>query len=275
MRPTAVSLCLALGPPAAAAEPATQVLQSVQLGASANPSGLRLLWTGSLRRTFEWRTPEDPWSCLEGGTRVAVTPAYGQAGVYAEWQPLPVLVLRAEGDQLRYTGRYGGVLSFARPDEPFGEPVLQRRRGESEPAGGRRALVQATLQYQDGPWLLRAPLTVLWTRGSGRGPWRYDPEYDTLLRDGDRLHEIQVQAGRSWTLPAGWLSAGPAYALTRTREAGLERRRAGLFAFLTRPQNLGPFRRPYLAAQAGRVLRDPNRTHQIFFELGLGARLGR
>jgi hypothetical protein len=63
--------------------------------------------------------------------------------------------------------------------------------------------------------------------------------------------------------------------LTRTREAALERRRAGLFAYLTRPKPLGPFQRPYLAVQAGRGLRDPNRTGQIFFEVGVGANIGR
>lgn len=274
MRPAA-PFCLAVSLAAAGANPSTEWLQAVQLGASANPSGLRLLWSGSIRRTFEWRTAEDPWSSLEGGTVLALTPAFGQAGLFAEWQPVPVLVLRIQGDQQRSTGHYGGTLSFAQASDPFGTPDLERRRGEEEPAGARRALVRTTLQYQAGPLVLRAPLSLLWTRAAGRGPWLYDPEYDTLLRDGDRLQDLQFQVGWNGRVQGGWLTWGPGYHVTRTREAGLERRRAGLFAYFTRPRALGPFQRPYLAVQAGRVLRDPNRTGQIYTEAALGARLGR
>lgn len=264
-----------LAVPAASGGPTAEVRQSAQLGVAANPGGLRLLWSGSLRRTFAWRTAEDPWSALEGGAVLAATPAYGQASLFAEWQPLPVLVLRAQGDALRFTGRYGGVLSFATASDPFGEPVLQRRRGEEEPGSARRTELKATLQYQTGGLLFRAPVTLVWVRFAGRGPWYYDPYWDTLFRDGDRIQEVQLQAGWNGTTRAGWLALGPAWQRTLTREAGLERRRAGLFLFLTRPAALGPLRRPYLALQAGRDLKDPNRTRQVYLEAGIGGRFGR
>lgn len=267
--------CLALATGAAAVEPTTETLQSMQLGAAANPGGLRLLWSGSLRRTFAWRTAGEPWSCLEGGATAWLTPAYGLAGLFAEWQPVPVLVLRAEGQQIRFTGRYGGVLSFQHAHDPFGQPVLVQRRGEEEKESARRLLVQATLQYQTGSFFFRAPFAAVWTRNAGQGPWYYDPYADTLLADGDRLVDAHVQAGWTGSTEVGDLAIGPGYQLTRTREAQLERRRAGLFVFLTRPRPLGGFQRPYLAFNAGRVLQDPNRTRQIFIEASIGGRLGK
>jgi hypothetical protein len=257
------------------AETATQAIQSIQLGTMANPSGLQLKWSGSMRRTFDRRAPEDPWSCLEGGGILAVTPAYGMAGLFAEWQPLPVLVLHVEGDYLRTTGHYGGSLSFAHSKDAYGQTVLDARRGDEEATSARRAKAQMTLQYQAGQVVFRAPLTVVWTRDGGRGPWIYDPQYDTLLRDGDRLQDFQLQVGWAQNSPLGPLTWGPAYQVLRTREAALERRRAGLFAYLARPTPLGPLGRPYLALQAGRDLRDPNRTGQTYLEVAVGGRLGR
>jgi hypothetical protein len=269
--------CLGLALPLAlqGAEPATKTLQWVQFGAMANPGGLQLKWTGSIRRTFDWRTQKDPWSSLEGGAVLAMTPAFGKAGLFVEWQPLPIAVFRVEGDQLRFTGHYGGVLSFAHGTDRFGESELQARRGDEESGGGKRVSTQATFQYQSGPVVFRAPLALVWTRSSGRGPWFYDPQYDTLLRDGDQLRDLQLQVGWVWTSPSNSLTCGPAIQTQSSREANLERRRAGLFAYLTKPKPLGPFHDPYLAIQIGRDLRDPNRTGQTYLEWVMGGRLGR
>jgi len=275
MRPLAYALCLTVSLALPGAEPSTQGLQSVQLATAANPSGLRLQYSGSLRRTFDWRTPDEPWSSLEGGALLTATPAFGRVGVFAEWQPLPIAVLRVEGSQLRYSGHYGGVLSFAHANDPFGASVLQARRGEEEAAGARQTLASLTFQYQTGALVMRAPVTLLWTRSSGRGPWYYDPFYDTLLRDGDRLQEIQLQVGWANQLRMGTLTLGPAGQLLRTREAALERRRAGFFAYLTRRRPVGGLQQPYLALQSGRDLKDPNRTGQTFVELAVGGRLGK
>lgn len=258
-----------------AAEPGVRPRQAVQLGGAVNPEGLRLLWSGSLQRVFAWRTAEDPWSALEGGATVAATPSYGQLGLFAEAQPLPVLLLRAEIDHRRFTGRYGGVLFFDRAGDPFGAEVLQDRRGQERREGTARGALRATFQYQGGALFLRAPLALSWVRFCGQGPWFYDPWYDTLLAGRDRVDEAQLQVGWNGTTRAGWLAAGPFGQAQRTREGGLQQRRAGLFAFLTRPGRLGAFQRPYLALQLGRHLRDPNREGELFLTAGVGAQLGR
>ena len=83
-------LCLAVPMALAGADPSPERIQSIQLGLEANTAGLQLLYSGSLRKTLAWRTPGEPWSALEGGTVVALTPAYGKVGCFGEWQPLPV-----------------------------------------------------------------------------------------------------------------------------------------------------------------------------------------
>lgn len=272
MWPVARVFCLAIPLTLAGTEPALERIQSIQLGLEANPAGLELLWSRSLRKTLAWRSPGESWASLEGGMVMALTPALGRVGLFGEWQPLPVLILRAEADQLRYTGQHGGVLSFERSSLPFGQPVLDARRGDEESASARRVQAQATLQYRAGPLVFRVPLNLVWTRNAGRGPWFYDPQYDTLLRDGDRLQDTSLQVGWAGGTGLGELVVGPSYEVTRTREAGLERRRAGLFGLLRRASPAGWLVEPYLAFQVGRDLRDPNRRGQINTQLALGGR---
>ncbi len=234
------------------------------------PDGVQVNLAASGRRV--WSGPrEDPGAYLDLGGLAALNAAYAYAGLFAEGQPAPFLLLRAEGNAFRYFGTYGSLLSFAHPDDPFGKAVFEARKGEEEKGNGRRLLVQATPQARLGPLVFRHQATVAWWRFGGRGPWFYEFEYDTLLRDGDRT--LDQQTSLAWTFrPAqGALYVGPVFQHTRAERSGLTRRRLGLALAYEAAAPRGAWGTWRAALVAGRNQEDRNRRGDLYVTATLGS----
>lgn len=264
---TALSLA---GQSAPAPRPWTPVLEA-DLAASAAPDGIQLNLAASLRRTWRGSEPE-PEACLQAGALGAVNPAFGHAGLFLEVQPAPFLLLRAEAEGFRYFGSRGSLLSFDRADAGFGSRELDARKGQEESTGGRRLVLQATPQVQAGHLAFRHQVTASFWRFGGRGPWFYEADSDTLLRDGDRV--LDQQSLLCWAFrPAAWTFwAGITYQDTRARAAGLLRQRAGLTCAFEAAEPRPGWGRLRGGVVVGRNLEDRNRKGDLYAMGSVGTR---
>lgn len=267
MRPLALALLL-LTPLAAPAGDWRRVLEA-DLGGYVRPEGLQFSAAASLQR--DWGgTPGAPSAYLQSGLLTGLTPAYGFGGLFLEVQPAPVLVLRAEAQGYRFFGDSASLLSFARPTDPFGRQDLLARRGQEETGQGRRLRLQATPQGQVGQVVARYQASAAWWRFEGRGPWFFEQEYDTLLRDGDRTFDQLLFVGWAFEVSGLSLFAGPMAQDTRAREAGLVRRRLGLALSWESGDARGRWGRVRGGVAVGRNTSDRNRGGETWGQGSLG-----
>ena len=249
---------------------ALQVVTDATLVGSANPAGVQAELSGSLRLPFSGSDPEAPDSYLQAGLATQATPAYAGAGVFGEWQPAPWLSLHVQESRFHYFGASGALLSFSGPGAGYGTADLDRLKGQEEAGSSNQFQCQPTLQAQVGPVVFRDEATVTWFRFQGRGPWFYEPDNDLLLHRSDRVQDNVAQVLLESRTDSGLVYAGPSYQTTRSREAGLCRRRLGLAGSWLAESDWGMAGRPNAFAFAGRDLKDPNRTGQIYVALGIG-----
>jgi hypothetical protein len=246
----------------------------VDLGAQTNPLGLRLRVGGIYNR--ELGAPAAvglPSPYLQGGIAMSLTPANTATSVHLEWMQLPFLVLRVQGDLIRYFGLHGLLLEFPDEHAPFGDEAIEALSGRELSRFAGRLLLQPTLQAKIGRFILRSRTDLVWYRFGSGGPYFREAEHDTLLKDGDGLvvNNTMVMA-RLWSRSAdAMLLAGPFYEFQRTFTAGLQRQRLGGAVLFCPAERLGPLARPRLVLQAGFNLQDRNRDGQLFVAGGIGA----
>lgn len=244
------------------------VLES-DLGGCVRPDGIQLSGAASLQRNWGG-SPQAPDAYVQAGAFGGITPAYGHGGLFVEAQPAPFLVLRAEAEAYRFLGTSASLLSFARPTDPFGARDLEARKGQEATGQGRRLRLQATPQIQVGPLVARYQASAAFWRIDGPGPWFYEQECDTLLRDGDRTFDQTLFLGWAFEVAGGSLYAGPMAQDTRTREAGLGRRRVGLALTWEAGSAQGRWGRVRTAMAAGRNTSDRNRGGELWAQGSLG-----
>jgi len=202
---------------------------------------------------------------------VGISPAVISASVHAEWMPWLFLTMRVQYDYYAYLGANNALLSFKSPDADYGNSVLKDRDDE-ESASGHHFLFQPSLQGKIGKIVFRNQTDLSYYRFSGRGPYFWEPAYDTLLKDGDFLF-----ANRMFVLyeiykksPSETLLAGPYYEVTRADDAHITQQKIGAAVYWTPADSLWLLKNPKLVMVTGYHLQDPNREDSLFLMLGAG-----
>ena len=261
-------LALLVLAPLGAQSPWSQELDVDAFGTK-GPDGLQINGAYSLRKVLSGPRTE-PFAYVQLGAVVAANPAYGFGGLFVEAQPAPFLVLRAERSALRFFGTAGCLLSFPTASAPFGDDAIKARKGQEESVGGARTLLQATPQVRFGQVVLRHQATFGWWQFGGRGPWFYEYENDTLLRNRDRTSDQQTFALWESDWGAFKTYSGGTFQVTRASDAGLERRRLGLVLSFDYKEGGGRWGKPRGGLIIGRNQADPNRKGELYATCSLG-----
>lgn len=202
---------------------------------------------------------------------VGISPAVVQASLHAEWMPWLFLTMRVQYDYYEYLGVNNALLSFNSPREPYGDSSLKDRHDE-ETASGHHFMFQPSLQGKIGGVVFRNQTDLAYYRFSGRGPYYWEPAYDTLLKDGDFLianrtfilYEIYKKSHSETLL------AGPYYEVTRADESRITQQKVGAAFYWTPADSLWNLTSPKLVMVTGYHLQDPNRQGSLFVMIGAG-----
>lgn len=250
-----------------------QTTLNADLATRLNPNGIMLTVGGYRRWSGGKDTDTDyPSPYLQGGLALGVNPAYAQAALHGEWMPATFVILRLQYDLYGFFGTNGALLSFPVADARFGKGELDALKGKEERGLGHRIMFQPTLRAKAGPVIVRNQTDLAFFSFGGKGPFFYEWEYDTLLKDGDLL-----VANRTQILLEAWkgrkdamLLAGPFYDVTRASEAGLTGQKTGVGLYWVPAESLRSLDRPRIYSQAGVNLENRNRKGEAFFVLGCG-----
>lgn len=243
------------------------------LFARLNPNGVMLSVGGYRRRITEKDEKTGLTSSyLQGGFALGANPAYGQASVHIEWMPAIFATIRLQYDLYRFFGTNGALLSFPDANAKFGKDQINALSGKEESGFGHRIMVQPTVYARKGPVVVRNQTDLAYYRFDGKGPYFYEWEYDTLLKNGDLLLD-----NRTALLYEGWkgrkdatLLVGPFYEITHATEADLTRQRIGGQLFWMPAESLWSLNRPRIYSQVGVNLQDRNRKGEMFVTVGFG-----
>lgn len=238
-----------------------------------NPDGIMLM-AGGYRR---WSGPVDekygiPSTYSQLGLVAGVNPAYAQASAYGEWQPAIFARIRFQYDLYRFFGENGALLSFPSADAKFGKHEVDALKGREESGWGQRVMVQPIFTAKAGPVIIRNATDLAYYRFDGKGPYFYEWEYDTLLKNGDYL----IDNATAFLLEAwkgagsAMLLVGPFYEITNSGRADITRQRTGVQAFWSPAESIGSFRNPRIYGRLGANLQDRNRDNEMFLIAGLG-----
>jgi hypothetical protein len=193
---------------------AAETVYHADIVARANPEGVMLI-AGGYRR---WSGPLDqkygvPSTYSQLGLDVGVNPAYSQASAYGEWQPAIFARVRIQYDLYRFFGANGALLSFPSADAKFGRDETKALKGQEEAGWGQRVMVQPVFTAKAGPVIIRNTTDLAYYRFDGKGPYFYEWEYDTLLKDGDYLIDNTTTfLMEAWKgVGSAMLLAGPFY----------------------------------------------------------------
>lgn len=202
---------------------------------------------------------------------VGISPAVMQASLHAEWMPWLFLTMRVQYDYYEYLGVNNALLSFNSPNAPYGDSSLNDRHDE-EKASANRFIFQPSLQGKVGGIVFRNQTDLAYYRFSGRGPYYWEPAYDTLLKDGDFLianrtfvlYEIYKKSHKETLL------VGPYYEVTRANESQITQQKVGAALYWTPADSLWHLTSPKLVMVTGYHLQDPNRQGSLFVMIGAG-----
>jgi hypothetical protein len=152
----------------------------------------------------------------------------------------------------------------------FGKDQINALSGKEESAFGHRIMFRPTVFARKGPIVFRNQTDLACYLFDGKGPYFYEWEYDTLLKDGDFLLD-----NRTSMLYEGWkgrkgalLLFGPFYEITHSVEADLTRQRAGGQLVWEPAKSLWSLNRPSIFSQVGVNLQDRNRKGEMFITIG-------
>ncbi len=263
-------------PPTAAVSNSTDAgshrdILSVDLAGRLNADAVAFIVEGKRRWALQGSSFPDPNAYAQLGGSLAISPAAVDTALHGEWQPHPALRLRLQYDFYGFLGESGSLLSFPSAESPFGQNVVDARKGEDETATGHRLLFQPTLAAKLGPVILRNRTDLAYYRFAGRGPYFFDQEYIMLLKDGDLLVDDRAEVlFKPWQDDANELYAGPFYEMVYGKGADLDSQRAGVALALAHHGRLAFTDRSRIYLQGGRYLHDRNRQNELFAVIGIG-----
>ncbi len=245
----------------------------VDLYTRVNPDGV-MLSLGGYRRliTGKRQAAGLGLSYLQGGFALGVNPAYGQVSLYLESMPAIFAKLRLQYDLYRFFGTNGSLLSFPDANARFGKAQIDALSGKEESGFGHRLMFQPTLFAKQGSVVFRNQTNLDYYFFDGKGPYFYEWEYDTLLKDGDLLldnHSSLLYEAWNGRDSSSFL-CGPFYEITHAVGANLTRQRAGGELIWEPVRSLWSLNRPRIYSQVGTNLQDRNRQGEVFVTVGLG-----
>jgi hypothetical protein len=257
----------------AAYKGAAETVYLADIVARANPEGV-MLFTGGYRK---WSGPLDKEYGIHSshkqlGFIIGMNPAYAQGSLYGEWKPVLYFQARLQYDGYRFFGANGALLSFPSADAKFGRDETTALKGQEETGWGQRVMVQPVITAKAGPVIIRNTTDLAYYRFDGKGPYFYEWEYDTLLKDGDYLIDNTTAfLMEAWKGPdAEMLLAGPFYQITNAASADITRQRIGVQAFWSPAGPIGSFSHPRVYGKLGVNLQDRNRDNELFLIVGMG-----
>jgi hypothetical protein len=238
-----------------------------------NPLGLDIAGGFEYKDSYRYDNYYDAVSSYwQTGAGIDVIPSYAEPSIHFEWMPSLFLVARLQYDGYYFFGNNGSLLSFSSGNDPFGDQVLRARRGTEESGFGSRLLFQPTIQLKIGDIILRNQSDIAQYWFPGKGPFFYEQEYDTLLKDGDHLFANRTQALKeiSGGPGNGSILLGPYYELVHAEAADLTRQRIGVLFYSEQSHKKLSFDSTHFFAEIGYNLKDRNRGQEIFFLIGVG-----
>lgn len=257
----------------ATAASAAETMYHADLVTRVNPDGIMII-IGGYRK---WSGPLDkeygiPASHKQLGFTVGINPAYAQGSFYGEWKPALFFQARLQFDGYRFFGANGALLSFPSADAKFGRDEIRALKGQEEAGWGQRVMVQPVFTAKAGPVIIRNMTDLAYYRFDGEGPYFYEWEYDTLLKDGDHLIDNTTAfLMEAWKgSDSSMLLAGPFYQITNTARADITRQRIGVQAFWSSNGQMGSFSHPRVYGRLGVNLQDRNRDNELFLMIGTG-----
>lgn len=241
------------------------------LGGKINPRGLAFLGGVKYRNSYRYDAKYDAISSYwQTGIGLAISPAFMQAGVHAEWMPWLFLQMRVQYDYIEYLGINDGLLSFPSANSPYGDEVRKDRHDE-EKTHGSRIMFQPTLQGKVDRFIIRNQTDLAYYTFAGRGPYFLELWYNTLMKDGDYLVANRTQFLYTFLDSKGKkLLAGPYYEVTRAFDAQLTQQKLGVALYWEPASSLFHISHPHLGVMSGYHLEDPNRQGQFYLMVGAG-----
>lgn len=256
-----------------ATKAADQTIFHADIAGRGNPAGIMLI-TGGFHRWDVTNDPEIgvPASYKQAGAMIGVNPVYAQVSLYGEWKPAIYAQLRLQYDYYGFFGSNGSLLSFPSAESRYGKNEIDSLSGKEESTSGHRLLLQPILSGKVGPVIVRNTTDIGYYLFEGKGPYFYESEYDTLLKDRDVL----VNNNTVFLLEAwkggnhGILLAGPFYEVTHAVDAEITRQRIGIQCYCMPTKTLWGVNQPRIYGQVGMNLQDRNRDNEAFFKAGVG-----
>ena len=256
-----------------AAEGREQTVFHFDAVGSGNPTGIMVI-TGGFYRWDVTMNPEFglPDSYKQAGASIGVNPAYAKASLHGEWKPAIFAQFRLQYDYYGFFGSNGSLLSFPSTASKFGKNEIDSLKGTEQSTSGHRLLFQPILTGKVGPVIVSNTTDLGYYLFDGKGPYYYEAEYDTLLKDGDVLvNNSTAFLIEAWKGPNnGLLVAGPFYEVTHAVDAEITRQRAGIQYYWLPAKTLWGFKQPRVYGQAGMNMQDRNRDNETFFKAGMG-----
>lgn len=266
--------------PVAGAAPAGPVSTDVrtQLATSYNNPGLQwsLDWsTRRLTRPEGGRLTSDAHVAL--GSSAIVSPSNARLGVWAQYAPLSIAVLRAGVEPAQYFGTFDSLMTFDRQDVPF-DNATRRDRGGASAGRALRLYVTPTLRLRAGRVVAQVSGDIDRWFSSAGGTWFYEPTRDTLLRSSGSL----LTATRAVVMYEHATAGG-----TRVGLGGLhtfqqvdrrrlnEIQRLGLIGTLQSERPWRFLKRPAVNLIVARYLEDPSKDGEYFAALTVATTLRR
>ena len=242
------------------------------LGAKLNPDGAAFLGGVKYRNSYRYDAKYDAVSSYwQTGIGLAITPAFTQAGVHAEWMPWLFLQMRVQYDYMEYLGINGGLLSFPSANSPFGNEVRKNRTDE-EKTHGSRIMFQPTFQGKVDRFIIRNQTDLAYYSFAGQGPYFMELWYNTLMKNDDYLVANRTQF--LYTVfpdsKGKKLLTGPYYEVTRAFDAQITQQKIGVALYWEPAPSLLHISHPHLGVMGGYHLEDPNRQGQLYVILGAG-----
>ena len=238
-----------------------------------NPDGVALFVGGIYEHAYRMTAgPETPFSHLQAGLSAGISPSMAEILVLGEWMPAPFLQIRLQYDLNSYFGQHGSLLSFDSPDAYFGSDELEDREGDEESTFGQRILLRPVIRARFRRLVFRSQTDASLYYFHGEGPYYYETQHDTLLKDGDTLltnithflFEKPQSDGKTSFL------VGPFYEITHAVDAEITRQRVGGQLIWTASDFLSNADRTRVYAQVGVNLEDRNRKNEAFVVLACG-----
>lgn len=220
---------------------------------------------------------------VRAGLAANITPAYAEAGIDVEFQPIRIFKLRAQYLAGYHFGTFKYVIPYDNPNPITRDRELKRDKDLARSGLHQRVIIQPTIQMAVGRIAVLNTFTYQYLHYRSKdfqGPWLRVGQEDRIIHtDGDSLlQNMLLVAYKVWDGPgSAQVLVGPFHEWVRGVRAykaqGLEQRhRLGVTAVVVPSASWGKLYNPRMIVQAGYnvVDRDNGRANRGFIQGSFG-----